>query len=170
MNPPIRVLDYFVEKFDYEVNRPDRLEDGVEAKNHVALRCEWNLVSHDADEGDSENPSDEHLVVRITVHLNTSNDSRRSAPFHATLRLAGMFARLPFDKLEQPPSSSTDYLKHSVASAISTLYGAAREVMASFTASTPHPKVMLPSISPYPVASSMIDDSLASTQGKDKSD
>lgn len=156
ISPPVRLVDYVVERFDFEVNPAFRLgkasaEDVLE-KGKVTLNVELEWTEPKPAERsvaeNSDGPSDdmEVFMLQFSVRVNDREDFEEESRYRIDLKLDGLFQRVPFaeiDKLEQ-----NDYLKHSIASGVSILYGAARNIISSMTAQSPYDKLILPSISP----------------------
>lgn len=165
MSTPIRIVDYFVEQLEYNVYR-ERLKHGASAPlhNEVAIQAGWSIRPAPGQEGRESQASTEVMEMRLGVRVNADEDAPEEAAYRAVVGMAGIFERdVPGEEMDPEL-----YLKHTVASGISALYSAARDVLAQLTSASPLPKLMLPSIAPFPLASQMVDDHKAGVpEGED---
>ena len=163
MSPPIRLLDYFVEQLVYDVN-PRLLEEasGEADKDSIAFQADWLSSDEEVEEESSEKSSTEKVVVHLSISVNTGEEEFAQRYYRIEVRLAGLFERDKLEEMENAPSES-EYTKHCVASGISTLYGAAREILSSLTAVSPFPKFVLPSIVPYAIANHAVEEAQKET-------
>ncbi len=163
--PPIQLRDYYVEHLNYDVlTKPD--SDDLSAERGAFVDMGIDVTYEDAAESEAEEvssheerdeqPEQTFKTFRVTVHLNRNAKSPKRLHYRASVRLAGLFEIQPRTMLDPVPDGD-EYLTHCLASVVSTLYGPAREVLASLTASSPFGKVLLPSVAPYAVAQQMLE-------------
>ncbi|MEL7170687.1 MAG: hypothetical protein AAGN64_15180 [Bacteroidota bacterium] len=167
--PPIRLVDYFVEHLAYDVlveaNARGAPEDRAPFGN-IGLD-----VHYDGDVTPEEGAREgwETLAFHVTVNVNPEAETPEPVSYRAVVRFAGLFERKRYATLDPAPGEQA-YHTHCLASVLSTLYGAARELIASLTAPTPFRKLVLPSISPYAVAEAMLKEKAALEGTADTSD
>lgn len=176
--PPIQLLDYVVERFLFEVNPAYRLHSDQPSPDadslSLNLEVHWeapepseNFQSHDApqdldpDEASldvdpqDDAPDTEVLPIDLVIQIN-EDKAPDDRPFRLVLRLSGLFARISEAEMKNQ-GRGDNYLLHTLATGISMLYGAARQVVASTTSQSPYDKVLLPAISPLQIADRVLN-------------
>jgi len=168
MSPPVQLVDYVLERFDFAVNpafRSDE-ESAMSAldKTKVALNLEldWSGPNHPpselAENIGSTSDDVEVFVLQFTINVNDREDFEDESQYRICLKLDGFLQRVPFSEIDDIDDiDEADYLKHSVASGVSILYGAARNIISSMTAQSPYDKLVLPSISPNRVTDQIME-------------
>lgn len=165
MSPPVRLVDYVVERFDFAVNPAFRADkaSATEAlektKLDLNLELDWSGPNHlpdDLAENIGRASDDvEVFVVEFTININDRESFEDESQYRVCLKMDGFLERVPFSQIEDVDKA--DYLKHSVASGVSILYGAARNIVSSMTAQSPYGKLILPSISPTHVTDQIME-------------
>lgn len=154
ISPPVKLVDYVVERFDFEVNPAFRLgkasaEVPVEkGRMNLNVEVEWSAPRPTQPTEASSASSDDREVfmLQFSVRINDQENFEEESRYRIRLKLDGLFQRIPFTEIDS--DDEEDYLKHSIASGVSILYGAARNIISSMTAQSPYDKLILPSISP----------------------
>ena len=149
---PFHLRDYFFELSNFEVIGLDgpQAEEGADPKPLHSLQFQ---IGH-PDEGGQVDEGVEKIVYRLIVLLNRVRELPPEVCYRGEFRIAGVFERPTRDSIDPPPSME-EYHTLAVAGVISTLFGVIREHVASLTAPTPFPKLVLPSISPAAIAEGM---------------
>ncbi len=165
MSPPVRLVDYVVERFDFAVNPAFRSDKASatkaleKTKLDLNLELDWSGPDHLPDDlaEDIGRASDdvEVFIIEFTVNINDREGFEEESQYRVCLKLDGFLERVPFSQIEDIDKG--DYLRHSVASGVSILYGAARNIVSSMTAQSPYGKLILPSISPTHVTDQIME-------------
>ncbi|MEM9997498.1 MAG: hypothetical protein AAF809_07330 [Bacteroidota bacterium] len=150
--PPIRLLDHYAEHIAFDVlQQPEsRPEKGIVFDN-----LGIDIAYDDPVPVDDDGAALERIAFRMTVRVNDANDTPAAVAYRAVIGLRGLFERQSLSDLADPPPEET-YLMHTVASAVASLYGAARELLIVLSGPAPFGKVLLPSISPAHAAQQML--------------
>lgn len=163
MSPPIQLLDYVVERFHFQAHPAFRVfGDGTppEATYDLQLDVQWDdpRPLTDAASDDNIGPEaaqQEIMPLDLVVYVNNEDKDEGEHLYRVELALAGMFQRVAPEATEDGPPK--DYLIHTVATGISTLYGAARNVISSMSSQSPYEKLILPAVTPFGIAQKVIE-------------
>ena len=175
VSPIVQLIDYVVEELALGINTayrddPDRALELAEADPlpQLGLEIQWTPPSTlqptkspsaaakvSSETGDSpethgeEQPAteNERFQVGLIVRANDHDDFEAQCLYRVCVRINGLFSRPPRAALGDE-TADDEYAAHTLASGISVLYGAARNVVATITSQSPYPKMMLPTISP----------------------
>jgi preprotein translocase subunit SecB len=162
MSSPIQLLDYVVERFHFQVHPAFRIfGDGTppESAYDLQLDVQWDdpRPLSDAPAYEDLGPeaeTQEVVPLDLIVHVNNEGDNEEHM-YRIELALAGMFQRVAPAAMDDGPPE--DYLVHTIATGISMLYGAARNVIASMTSQSPYEKLMLPAVPPFGIAKQLVE-------------
>jgi preprotein translocase subunit SecB len=169
MSPPIQMLDYVVDHFHVDVNRAyredtERVRELIgQDKSGINLEVDWSQPRppSEVEVGAGEKKSSvEIFPVNLTIYVNDQEEFEESNLYRIRLRLAGLFQRsvrtaLAEDNADCP--TEEDYMRHTLSSCISMLYGAARNVISSTTSQSPYEKLLLPPVSPMGIAVRVVE-------------
>lgn len=146
----IRLRDYYFSEVHMAVDRQHVPDEAADSQN-LLVQAEWTMPEEGMSEGEAM-----PLAFHLSVSMNEDRDAAPEAFVRFHIRASGLFDLSPREEL-QPQPTAEEHELHCVSSAIATLIGPIREAVVSLSSRNAGRGIMLPSLSPLPVAHQLIE-------------